>query len=243
MITRELPATIEDAPADVPTVSDTVAALAALATPVPPRMRGRLHAGAAVASVGTGVVLVAVAAAFTTGRAGWATAIYSLTILGLFTISGLYHRRQWQPRGQAVMKRLDHSMIFVFIAGTYTPIAVLALPHDTAIVFLSVVWGGAVAGVTLKMFWPSAPRWVGVPLYVALGWTAVFVFPDILHGAGAAVLVLIIAGGLAYTLGAFTYAFQRPDPWPATFGFHEVFHACTVVAASCHYVAIWLIVF
>jgi hemolysin III len=230
----------ESSGADVPTVSETVLALT---TPVKPRMRGWLHAGAALVSIATGVVLVAVAAAVKSGTAGWSTAIYSVTILALFTISGLYHRRDWSARGRAVMRRLDHSMIFVFIAGTYTPIAVLALPDFAGRVVLIIVWSGAAAGVLLKMGWPTAPRWVGVPLYIALGWTAVFVFPDILHGAGVAALVLIVVGGVAYTLGGITYAFKRPNPYPATFGYHEVFHACTIVAAACHYLAIWLIVF
>ena len=223
---------------DVPTVSDTVAVVTQSAKP---RMRGWLHAGAAVTSIATGVVLVAVAGSLETWQAGWSTAIYSVTILSLFTISALYHRLSWGPRGHAVMKRLDHSMIFVFIAGTYTPIAVLALPHHTGQIVLATVWSGAAAGVLLKMFWPGAPRWVGVPLYLALGWTAVFVAPDILHGAGVAALALIIVGGLAYTVGGIAYATKRPNPFPATFGFHEVFHACTIVAASCHYAAIWLI--
>ncbi len=228
---------------DVPTASDTTAALTTPLGPLKPRMRGRLHAGAAVASVATGVVLVAVVAALKSWQAGTSTAIYAVTVLGLFTVSGLYHRRDWRPRGRAVMKRLDHSMIFVFIAGTYTPIAVLALPAAAGHVVLLIVWAGAAAGVALKMLWPTAPRWVGVPLYIALGWTAVFVFPDIARGAGAAALALIIIGGVAYTLGALVYATKRPNPYPATFGFHEVFHACTLIAATCHYLAIWLIVF
>jgi hemolysin III len=222
---------------DVPTVTDIVAVL----TETKPRMRGWLHAGAAVTSIVTGVVLVAVAGSLKGWQAGWSTAVYAVTILALFSISALYHRVSWGPRGHAVMRRLDHSMIFVFIAGTYTPIAVLALPHRTGEIVLVVVWSGAALGVLLKMLWPAAPRWVGVPLYIALGWTAVFVLPDILHGAGAAALVLIIVGGLAYTVGGIAYATKRPNPFPATFGFHEVFHACTIVAATCHYIAIWLV--
>ncbi|MCW2539296.1 MAG: channel protein hemolysin family [Frankiales bacterium] len=221
----------------------TGAVLAVAVEALRPRMRGWLHAGAAFVSILTGVVLVSMAAIFKAWPAGWSTAVYSITILSLFGISGLYHRLDWGPRGQQVMKRLDHSMIFVFIAGTYTPIVVLALPRSTGEILLPLVWAGALAGVGVKMWWPDAPRWVGVPLYIALGWVAVFVFGDLLRGAGVAALVLIIVGGLAYTVGGIAYAFKRPDPYPATFGFHEVFHACTIVAATCHYIAIWLIVF
>jgi hemolysin III len=224
--------------ADGPTLNGVVAALV---SPSKPRLRGWLHAGAAVASIVTGVVLVVVAAGLSSWQAGIPTAVYSVTILSLFSISGLYHRRCWGPVGHSIMKRLDHSMIFVFIAGTYTPIAVLALPHHTAVRVLVIVWSGAGAGALMKLLWPSAPQWVSVPLYIGLGWVAAFIFPDLLRGAGVASLVLITAGGLAYTLGGIAYAFRRPDPFPETFGYHEVFHACTLVAATCHYVAIWLI--
>jgi hemolysin III len=224
----------------VPTVSELVAAFV---EPVKPRMRGWLHAGAAAASVVTGVTLVAVAAALHSWHAGIPTAVYSVTILGLFAVSGLYHRLAWGPTGHAVMQRLDHSMIFVFIAGTYTPIAVLALAHHTAVVVLIVVWSGAAAGALMKLAWPGTPRWVAVPVYIGLGWVAAFILPDLLRGGGVAALVLIAVGGLAYTLGGIAYAFKRPDPYPATFGFHEVFHACTILAATCHYIAIWLILF
>ncbi|MCW2523281.1 MAG: channel protein hemolysin family [Frankiales bacterium] len=212
-------------------------------TEVKPRMRGWLHAGAAAVSIITGVVLVVVAATVKSTPAFVSTAVYSVTIFALFGVSGLYHRLTWGPTGQAVMKRLDHSMIFVFIAGTYTPVAVLALPRSTATVVLLVVWSGACAGVLLKLSWPGSPRWVGVPLYLCLGWVAVFVLPELLRGGGTGALVLIALGGLAYTVGGLAYAFKRPNPFPATFGYHEVFHACTIVAATCHYIAIWLIVF
>jgi hemolysin III len=166
--------------------------------------------------------------------------VYSLTILGLFGVSALYHRRNWLSlRGRTLMKRLDHSMIFVFIAGTYTPFAVLALPGATGTIVLSVVWGGALLGVALKMAWPHAPRWLGVPIYIALGWVAVFVLPDLLHHAGIASFVLLLAGGALYTAGAVFYGTKWPNPWPKVFGYHEFFHAATVLAAICHYIAIW----
>ena len=141
------------------------------------------------------------------------------------------------------MKRLDHSMIFVFIAGTYTPIAVLTLPRDSALGVLIAVWTGALFGVALQTTWKSAPRWLSAPCYIALGWVAVFVMPTLLHNGGVAALVLIAAGGLLYTIGGIVYGLKRPDPAPAVFGYHEVFHLCTLVAAACHYIAIWLIVF
>jgi hemolysin III len=208
-----------------------------------PRLRGWLHAYAAVISVVSGASLIAVAAALRGGTAGAVTSIYAATVTLLFGTSALYHRRAWSPNARMVMKRLDHSMIFVFIAGTYTPLAVLTLPTGSMIAVLAAVWGGAAVGVGLQLFWPSHPRWISAPCYLALGWVAVFVFPDLLHTGGVTAFVLIAVGGLIYTYGAIVYAMKRPNPAPATFGFHEVFHLCTLVAATCHYVAIWFAVF
>jgi hemolysin III len=208
-----------------------------------PRLRGWLHAYAAAISIVTGATLIAVAAALRGGPAIVTTAIYSATVTLLFGTSALYHRLNWSPRARAVMKRLDHSMIFVFIAGTYTPIAVLSLPRSSAIAVLIAVWTGALFGVALQTTWRSAPRWLSAPCYIALGWVAAFVMPDLLHNAGVAAFTLIITGGVVYTLGAVVYALKRPNPAPGTFGFHEVFHLCTLVAATCHYVAVWLAVF
>ncbi|WP_213454750.1 PAQR family membrane homeostasis protein TrhA [Rhizomonospora bruguierae] len=204
-----------------------------------PRLRGWLHTYAFFAGGLAGIVLCALAAT----RPGIAPlvscAIYSLTVCGLFGVSALYHRRVWSERGYQVMRRLDHSMIFVFIAGTYTPFSVLLLPPDRARVILGVVWGGAMLGVALKMIWPHAPRWFGAPLYIALGWVAIAVLPDILRRGGVAALVLLLIGGVAYSVGAVFYALRRPNPWPTIFGHHEFFHACTLVAALCHHVAIY----
>jgi hemolysin III len=227
------------APLDVtPTV-----ALATAVAELKPRLRGWLHAYAAVISIASGSTLVAVAAALRGGSAGATTAIYACTVTLLFGTSALYHRIDWGARARSVMKRLDHSMIFVFIAGTYTPIAALALPRGTAVVVLAVVWSGALTGVALKSSWPSAPTWVSVPCYIALGWVAIFVMPELLRSAGVAALVLIAVGGLFYTVGGIVYGLKRPNPVPGILGFHEVFHLCTLVAAICHYVAIWLAVF
>ncbi len=221
----------------------TASTMAEIAAELKPRLRGWLHAYAAWVSLICGGCLVAAAAVLRGEPAGWATVVYSVTVTLLFGTSALYHRRGWGPAAHQLMKRLDHSMIFVFIAGTYTPFAALMLPRTSAVVVLVVVWAGALLGVALKLVWPDAPRWLSVLLYLALGWVAVFVFPQLLHEFGVATLVLLAAGGLVYTLGALAYAFKRPNPYPNTFGFHEVFHLCTLVAASCHYVAIWLAVF
>ena len=137
------------------------------------------------------------------------------------------------------MRRMDHSMIFIFIAGTYTPFCVLLLSESKATIMLALVWSGAVGGVALKVIWPHLPRWVGAPLYLALGWVAVAILPDILHAGGVTTLVLMLVGGAAYSVGAVFYALRRPNPWPAVFGHHEFFHACTLVAAACHHVGIW----
>ena len=206
-----------------------------------PRLRGWLHLWSFIISVATGATLIALAASTVSARAALATSVYGLTVLGLFGVSALYHRVTWKSdRVRTWMKRLDHSMIFVFIAGTYTPFALLAMDPGTGSTVLWVVWIGALAGVTLKLAWPHAPRWLGVPIYIALGWVAVFVLPELLHHAGVAALVLLLVGGALYTVGAVFYATRWPNPWPQVFGYHEFFHAATVVAAICHYIAIWL---
>jgi hemolysin III len=203
-----------------------------------PRMRGWLHLFAFFGSILAAAALIPLASV-QGARAGLSVALYCLTILGLFGVSALYHRRRWSPRGWKLMKRADHSMIFLFIAGTYTPFLLLAVPEPTGYWVLAVVWTGAAAGVALKSVWPTAPRWVGVPIYLALGWVSVFLLVDILRTVGATALVLLAAGGLLYSVGAITYALKKPNPWPGTFGYHEVFHAMTIVAATCHYIAVY----
>jgi hemolysin III len=209
-----------------------------------PRARGWIHLYSAFVAAVAGVALVVMAAVTAGLSAAVACAIYTLTVIGLFTISSTYHLHTWgNARTRTWMKRADHSMIFVFIAGTYTPIAVLALPLNMRVWVLAIVWAGALGGVALKMIWPHAPRWLGVPFYLALGWVAVFLIPDILHAGGVAALVLILVGGLMYSVGAVFYATRRPDPWPKTFGYHEFFHALVSLAALCHCLAIWLLLF
>jgi hemolysin III len=208
-----------------------------------PRLRGWLHAYAFFVAVVCGIVLCSIA----TTRPGIAPlvscVIYSLTVCGLFGVSALYHRRVWSKRGYQIMRRLDHSMIFLFIAGTYTPFCVLLLSRRSATILLSVVWAGAIAGVAVKLIWPHASRWISAPLYIALGWVAVVVLPDILHKGGVAALVLLSVGGVVYSVGAIFYALRRPNPWPTVFGHHEFFHACTLVAAICHHIAIYFALF
>jgi hemolysin III len=207
-------------------------------------MRGWLHFWSFAVSIAACATMIAVSAALVGAAAAVAASVYSVTILGLFGVSALYHRRNWPTlRSRAVMKRLDHSMIFLFIAGTYTPVAALAMEPATARWVLAVVWTGALAGVVLKTLWPHAPAWVGVPIYIALGWVAIFVLPDMLAIGGVAALVLLLVGGALYTVGAVFYATRWPDPWPRTFGYHEFFHAATVLAAICHHIAIWLVLF
>ncbi|MQA15991.1 MAG: hemolysin III family protein [Pseudonocardiaceae bacterium] len=226
MLDRDLPAAQTSAPA---------------ATLVKPRLRGWIHLWSFVGSLATGAVLIALAASTVSTPAAVATAVYSVTVSALFGVSALYHVRSWASRrAHYWINRLDHAMIFVFIAGSYTPFATLAMPATTGTVVLFVIWAGALAGVVMKMLWPQAPRWFGVPIYIALGWVAVFVLPDLLSYAGVATLVLLLVGGLFYTAGGVMYALRRPDPWPETFGFHEFFHAATVLAAICHYIAVWL---
>ncbi|MEE2059597.1 PAQR family membrane homeostasis protein TrhA [Rhodococcus artemisiae] len=211
--------------------------------PVKPRMRGWIHLWAFGAAVVAGIVLVGVAAVMNPA-ATWPTAIYSITVCGVFGVSALYHRVHWSdPRHRIWMKRADHSMIFVFIAGSYTPFATLALPPETGRTLLAIVWTGAAGGVALKMLWPTAPRWVGVPLYLLLGWAIVPVAGDLVSEAGVAPMVLLLVGGLFYSAGAILYATKWPNPWPSTFGHHEFFHAATVIAALCHAIAVWLVVF
>ncbi len=209
-----------------------------------PRLRGWIHVYAAGVAFIAGATLVSVSWSLQSPRAGIATLIYTLTIVAMFAVSGTYHRVHWKSAtARKWMTRADHSMIFVFIAGSYTPFALLALPQHDGIVLLWIVWSGALAGVLLKMFWPSAPRWVGVPLYLLLGWVAVWFVAPIMHGAGVAALVLLVVGGALYSIGGVLYGLRWPNPWPTTFGHHEFFHACTAVAAICHYIAMWFAVF
>lgn len=209
---------------------------------VKPRMRGWIHTWAVGIAAIAALALVAVATTVS-ATAGLSTLIYGVTVCGVFGVSATYHRVTWTSvRARTHMKRADHSMIFLFIAGSYTPFALLGLPGRTGTTLLIGVWAGALAGVALKLLWPTAPRWVGVPLYLLLGWAIVPVAAPMTHNVGVAPMILLLAGGLAYSIGAILYAAKWPDPWPNVFGHHEFFHAATVLAALCHYVAVWLVV-
>ena len=202
-----------------------------------PQMRGWLHAGMFPLALVGGIVLCAVARSM---PADVACSVFALSALLLFGTSGVYHRGTWGPRGEAVLRRLDHANIFLIIAGTYTPLAVLLLPEGQQVVLLSLVWTGALVGVAFRVWWITAPRWLYTACYIALGWAAVAYLPDFARSGGTAVVVLVIAGGLLYTAGAVVYALKRPDPWPHWFGFHEVFHTLTITAFTAHYTAILL---
>lgn len=205
---------------------------------VRPKLRGWLHAGAVPVVAAAVAVLVAVAPA---GADRLACAVYAFTAVLLFSVSAAYHRGRWSPRTKLALKRFDHANIFLIIAGTYTPFAVMLLPSRACTVLLVVVWAGALAGVTFRVAWPGAPRWLVVPAYVALGWVAVWYMPAMLRTGGVAVVVLMCAGGLLYTLGGIVYGTKRPDPDPAWFGFHEVFHALVLAAFFCLYAAVLIV--
>ncbi|MER5320440.1 PAQR family membrane homeostasis protein TrhA [Streptosporangium roseum] len=207
---------------------------------IKPRLRGWLHAGALPVALIAGFVLVALGP---TLQARLAAAIYAITSGLLFGISATYHRGTLSPRLEEVLRRLDHANIYLIIAGTYTPFAMLALDGPARAVVLGVIWTGAVAGVLFRVLWTGAPRWLSTALYIGLGWTAVFVLPQLLEGAGAAAVALVFVGGLLYTAGGVVYGLRRPDPSPRWFGFHEVFHAFTVAAYLVQYVAVSLVVY
>lgn len=204
-----------------------------LAHSVKPKLRGWLHVGMAPVALIAGLVLVV----FAPSQNGRITAaVFTLTAFLLFFTSAVYHRGHWSPKVAGVLKRLDHSAIFLIIAGSYTPFALL-LPRDQATTMLLIVWTGAIGGVLFRMLWVGAPRWLYVPIYVALGWVAVFYLGPLWTYGGAAVITLIALGGLLYTLGAVVYGIKRPNPSPRWFGFHEIFHTLTILAFVSHYIA------
>jgi hemolysin III len=200
-----------------------------------PRLRGVSHAVASVVAVAAAVVVVALAP---TARTIVAPCVYGAGLIALFGASALYHRWPGPPRFKPLLQQLDHSTIYAFIAASYTPIAVLLLHGTLAWMILVVAWAGAAAGVTFTLGWIKAPRAVVTASYLALGWIAVIAVPQLLQLLSPVPLVLLGAGGLLYSAGAIVYATRRPDPWPRTFGFHEVFHALVILAAAAQYVAI-----
>lgn len=200
-----------------------------------PRLRGRLHQIAFIFSIPAGVVLVALGR---TGRARAAAAIYAVGVMALYGVSASYHRIPWSPRARQLMRRLDHSTIFLFIAATYTPFSVLALHGAWRISILAAVWGAAAIGVALKMTRLKAASRAGTAMYVALGWTAVVALPQLVKNLSTASIALLFVGGALYTTGAIIYALRRPDPDPRVFGYHELYHSFVIVGSLCHYAMI-----
>ena len=208
----------------------------ALVAPVKPKLRGLLHQIAFLTSIPAGLALVALAES---APAKVAALVYALGVSALYGTSAAYHRGDWSDRGRRWMKRLDHSMIFVLIAATYTPICLLGLEGSGAAATLVGVWSAAVLGVTLGLTGLAEKHGIGFVLYLVMGWFAAFSFPAMAHGLGPGLLTLVVIGGVAYTLGAIGFATKWPDPRPATFGYHEVWHTFTLVAGSCFMVVVW----
>jgi hemolysin III len=209
-----------------------------------PKLRGWLHLVTAPLTLAAGIVLFALSPDTTT-RIG--STVFTASALVLFTVSAIYHTGRWSPRTWALLRRFDHANIFLLIAGSYTPFSLLLLNGTAEVALLSTVWSGAVLGVLFRVFWTDAPRWLYVPIYIALGWAAIFFIPSFFHGAtalgvgiGTAVFVLILAGGALYNYGGLVYGLKRPNPSPRWFGFHEVFHSFTILAFASHYVGVSL---
>jgi hemolysin III len=205
-----------------------------------PRLRGVLHQAAFAVSLVTGTVLICLASS---ARERVAVSLYAASVALLFGTSAAYHRAPWSARARARMERLDHSMIFVLIGGSYTPFTLELLHGWLRWTMLGAIWGGVLVGIVAKNLAWNAPRWFSVGLYLALGWVALAILPQVLHEGGVAVLVLVGVGGLFYTLGAVVYGLRRPDPWPSWFGFHEVFHALTIAAFTVQYIAVSLVIY
>ena len=203
--------------------------------PVKPRLRGVLHQYAFFVSLAAGALLVLLAPS---GRALLAATVYAISLSALLGVSALYHRVHWSARARRWMGRLDHTMIYLLIAGTFTPFGLLALSGTLAVVLLAVVWSGALAGIGLHVLWTDAPKWLTAAVYVTLGWTGTAALPQLVARVGWPPTALLLVGGVLYSVGAAIYALRRPDPAPAVFGYHEVFHALVVAAATTHYAAV-----
>ena len=202
-----------------------------------PTWRGWIHAGALPIVIAAGIVLIVLANG---PVAKVVTSIFFASSVLLFGNSAIYHRFNWKPRAKKVLKRIDHANIFLLIAGSYTPITMLALQRDKALLLICIIWGTALLGIGFRVFWIGAPRWLYVPIYVAMGWVALAFVVDFMT-ANAPMMILILSGGLCYSLGAACYGFKWPNPSKRHFGFHEIFHAFTVAAFLCHWTGILLI--
>jgi hemolysin III len=202
-----------------------------------PSWRGWIHTGVLPLVIASGIVLIVLAEG---PVAKAASAIFFASSFLLFGNSALYHRFNWKPKIKVALKRIDHANIFVLIAGSYTPITLLALPKDKALWLMFVIWGTALLGIGFRVFWINAPRWLYVPIYVAMGWAAIAFVGDFMN-ANAPMMILVLSGGLAYTIGAVVYGLKKPNPFPGHFGFHEIFHSLTVLAFMSHWTAALLI--
>ena len=200
-----------------------------------PHLRGRSHEYAFVVALTLAPIMIVPAPGIVPR---FVIALYVTAIAALFGVSALYHRVDCSPVARSRMKRLDHSMIFIAIAGTYTPIVVFALSSGVARVVLPVVWTGALVGIGIRNLWPNAPKPLTAGPYLAVGWVAIFVISDMWRSLGIAGFTLVTVGGVLYTIGAAIYAFRRPDPWPRTFGYHEIFHLLVIAGAALHYVCV-----
>jgi len=213
---------------------------ATLVQAIKPRLRGWLHAGTAPLALVAGIVLVCLAP---TAAGVLGASVFLAASVLLFGTSGIYHRGTWGARGEAIMRRLDHANIYVFIAASYTPMALILLDGTSRVVLLTLIWSAALGGLLFRMFWLAAPRWLYTALYLVMGWAALGWLVAFYRSGGAAVLILILAGGVCYSAGAVVYGRKRPNPSPTWFGFHEIFHAGTIAGFVCHYVAISMIIY
>jgi hemolysin III len=211
--------------------------LSETATNVKPTWRGWIHTGVLPLVTAGGIVLIVLADG---GVAKAASAVFFASSFLLFGTSALYHRFNWKPNTYMVLKRIDHANIFVLIAGSYTPITLLALSQEKALPLIIIIWSTAILGILFRVFWVGAPRWLIVAIYIGMGWAAFAYVVDFMN-ANAPMMILILAGGLAYTLGGVVYALKKPNPFPGKFGFHEIFHSLTVLAFMCHWTAALLI--
>jgi hemolysin III len=230
-MTKQAPETLREEASEA--IRDTV-------KEIKPKLRGWLHAATFPLAFVSFLVLLVLADNVLV-RLG--AAVFMISSLALFGVSAVYHTGRWSDHARMIWKRADHATIFILIAGSYTPFTLLLLSPAHATILLSVVWGGAILGVAFRLLWVGAPRWLYVPLYLALGWAAVFYFPEFSREASTAVMVLLVVGGGLYTLGAVVYGFKKPDPWPTWYGFHEVFHTLTIAAFIVHYIGVSMLAY